>query len=95
MNIKDFSNGFEKPVSTKKILRDSASTTLVEIGEDAVLKEHQSMTEALLILISGNVSYEEEDRQINLDRAMDFVQIPAHKTHRVRGLKDSMLLLIQ
>jgi len=95
MNIRDFSNGFEKPVATKKILRDNASTTLVEIGQDAILKDHQSMTEALLILISGSVTYEEEARQVQLDSAMDFVQIPAHKTHRVKGVQDSMLLLIQ
>ncbi|NND07340.1 MAG: hypothetical protein HKN87_13265 [Saprospiraceae bacterium] len=95
MNIQDFTNSFGKPISTNKILRANASTILLEIAAGAVLKEHQSMTEALLILISGAVVYEEEDRSVELKETMDFVQIPSQLTHRVRGLKNSRLLLIQ
>ena len=95
MNIKDFTNSFNKPIFTKKILHANASTILLEIAADAVLKEHQSRTEALLILISGAVIYEEEDRSVKLAEAMDYVQIPAHRTHRVRGQQDAQLLLIQ
>ena len=95
MNIQDFTNSFSKPIATNKILRANASTILLEIASGAVLKEHQSMTEALLILISGAVVYEEEDRSVELKEIMDFVQIPAQLTHRVRGLKNSRLLLIQ
>lgn len=95
MNLLNLIDATEKGVSTQNILKDKASVTLISIKKDAVLKEHQSMTNAMLVLLSGKVVYEEKDRTEPLSAAMDFVKIPAHVTHKVSGLEASELLLIQ
>ncbi len=95
MNLLELLAPTEKGVSTKNVLKATASATLINIKKDAVLKEHQSMTDALLVLLSGSVVYDEAARRESLDQHMDFVQIPAQTTHKLTGLDDSVLLLIQ
>ncbi len=95
MNLLNLIAPTEKGVSTQNVLKDKASATLISIKKDAVLKEHQSMTNAMLVLLSGKVVYEEKDRTENLSAALDFVHIPAHLTHKLTGLEDAQLLLIQ
>lgn len=95
MNLLEIMNATEKGVSTQNILKDKASATLLQIKKDAVLREHQSTTNAMLVLLSGRAVYEEKDRTEALDKAMDFVRIPEHVTHKVTALEDTKLLLIQ
>ena len=95
MNLLNLIAATEKGVTTQNVLKDKASATLISIKKDAVLKEHQSMTNAMLVLLSGKVVYEEKDRTGKLFNAMDFVKIPAHVTHKVSGLEAPVLLLIQ
>lgn len=95
MNLQDLIATTEKDVSTQNVLKDKASATLLSIKKGAVLKEHQSMTNALLVLLSGKAVYEEKDRTEHLSTASDFVRIPAHVTHKLTGLEDARLLLIQ
>lgn len=95
MNLLEAMNATEKGVATQNILKDKASITLMQIKKDAMLKEHQSMTNAMLVLLSGKAVYEEKDRTEKLDKAMDFVQIPEHVTHKVTALEDAKLMLIQ
>ena len=69
--------------------------TLIQIKKEAVLREHQSMTDALLVLVSGKVVYEEKERKEFLLETLDIVHIPAKVTHKVIGEENSVLLLIQ
>ena len=95
MNLIKELKSTEKGVFTQNMLRANATITLLQIKKDAVLKEHQSMTNAMLVLISGNVSYDEANRRESLSEKMDYLHIPEHVTHKVTGLEDSVLLLIQ
>ena len=95
MNLQGLKKESDKGVATQNILNDKGSVTLIQIKKGAVLKEHQSMTNALLVLISGKAVYEEKERTENLAAAHDFVQIPAHVTHKVTGIEDALLMLIQ
>ena len=95
MNLLEITNATEKGVSTQNILKDKASITLMQIKKDAVLREHQSMTNAMLVLLSGKAVYEEKDKVEALENAMDFVRIPEHIPHKVTALQDAQLLLIQ
>ncbi|MCF8246937.1 MAG: hypothetical protein K9J37_18475 [Saprospiraceae bacterium] len=95
MNLLELQTATEKGVSTQNVLKEKASATLISIKKDAVLKEHQSMTNAMLVLLSGKAVYEEKDRTENLSAALDFVRIPAHATHKLTGIEDAKLLLIQ
>ena len=95
MNLLEIMNATEKGVSTQNILKGKASVTLMQLKKDAVLKEHQSMTNAMLVLLSGKAVYEEKDRTEALNQSMDFVRIPGHVTHKLTALEDAQLLLIQ
>lgn len=53
------------------------------------------MTNALLVLLSGEAVYEEADRRELLSKSLDFVRIPAKTTHRVTGTEDAVLILVQ
>lgn len=95
MNLHDIIISSEKNLSTKKILNDKGSATLIQIKKGAVLKEHQSRTKAILVLIAGKAVYEEKERTEKLLMVSDFVHIPEHVTHKVTGIEDALLLLIQ
>ena len=88
------SNG--KPVQAQNILRDKGAVTLIRIDQDAVLRDHESVSEALLILLSGRARYETAAGDSTLlQQPQDFVRIPSKLTHRVIGLENSLLMLIQ
>lgn len=95
MNLLKLVSTTDKEIFTQNILKDKASATLMQLKKGAVLREHQSMTNAMLILLSGKAVYEEAYRTENLSVAADFVRIPAHVTHKVTAGEDSVLVLIQ
>lgn len=95
MNLIEELKTSDKGVSTQNILRDKACATLLQIKAGSVLKEHQSTTNAMLVLLSGKAIYKEETRSESLSKQMDIVEIPAHVTHKVTGVEDAVLLLIQ
>jgi mannose-6-phosphate isomerase-like protein (cupin superfamily) len=95
MNLKDELPAVDRMISVKNILKEEGNATLIKIKENGVLKEHQSKTNALLILLSGKATYEEADRTVLLSDPHDFVRIPEKLTHKVTGEEDSLLLLIQ
>jgi quercetin dioxygenase-like cupin family protein len=95
MNLKQEISDSDKMVATKNILKEQGSATLIKIKKDGILAKHQSRENALLVLLSGKATYEEDDRSIELTAANDFVQIPGKVTHSVSGKEDALLLLIQ
>ena len=95
MNLKNKIENTEKDVIAKNILKEKGNATLIKLKKDAVLKEHQSMTNAMLVLLSGNVIYEEKERTESLSDELDFLYIPQKITHKVSANEDSLMLLIQ
>ena len=95
MNLNEILSDTDKPLAVEKIYKESGVVTLLSIKKEAILKEHQSRTNALLILLKGNAIYEESDRQVHLTEVHDFVHIPEKVTHKVSVSEDSLLLLIQ
>ncbi len=95
MNLLEIISNTEKAIATKNILKENGSATLIKIQKNELLDKHQSRTNALLVLLAGKATYEEEDRKIVLSEAHDFVKIPEKVTHKVKGEEDSLLLLIQ
>ncbi|MCB0664383.1 MAG: hypothetical protein KDC80_01110 [Saprospiraceae bacterium] len=94
MNLKKLMRDTVKDIESKSILKDRGTVILMKIREGKTLKEHQSISHALLILISGKALYEEEQRAVLLEENMDTVEIPPHVTHKVSAEKDSTFLLI-
>ena len=95
MNLKNIIENKDKPVIAKNILKDKGAATLLKLKKDAILREHESMTNAMLVLLSGNVIYEEQERQEILSTHLDYLYIPKKITHKVSATEDSLLLLIQ
>jgi quercetin dioxygenase-like cupin family protein len=95
MNLKRKIENTEIPVVAKKVLKEKANATLIQLKKDAVLKEHQSMTNAMLVLLDGAVTYREKKRTETLSSNLDFIYIPNHITHKVLAEEDSLLLLVQ
>jgi len=94
MNLNDLAKATDKTVSAQNIHSEKGGATLLQIKKDGVLREHQSATNAMLILLSGKALYEEGDRREVLGEKLDFVRIPAKVTHKITGTEDSVLLLI-
>lgn len=94
MNLNKLLVDSAKDIDTKRILSDRGSAVVMKIKGGSVLKEHQSVSQAILLLISGNAVYAEESREVFMAQPMDVVEIPPHVTHKVTAKEDSLLLLI-
>ena len=94
MNLLNELQNNVKPVATKNIFGGDGKATLIKINKNATLAKHQSRTNALLVLLSGKATYEEENRKVELVQANDFVHIPEKVLHSVFGNEDAQLLLI-
>ena len=95
MNLHHLINNQQvKDIETHRLLSDKGSATLMSIKAGKVLREHQSVSQAVLLLVSGKATYEEKDRVEELAESMDFVEIPPHVTHKVTAAEDSLFLLI-
>lgn len=95
MNLKDCIEKQDKPVIAKNILKENSRATLLQLKKGGILQAHQSMTNAMLVLLSGKATYEEDERKVVLSNELDFLYITKHITHKVLGEEDSLLLLIQ
>ena len=95
MNLRDLVPVSDKAVTVKNILKTNASATLIRLKSGGQLSDHQSKTDALLILLEGKVSYIEEGRNVELQHPHDLVEIPEKVTHKLVAEEASLLLLIQ
>ena len=95
MNLFDQITARDKSIAISPILKDVATASIIRIQSQGVLNKHQSKTHALLILLSGQAIYREDDREVILSRPNDYVRIPARVTHELIAQEESVLLLIQ
>ena len=70
-------------------------TRTLQILKDGLLREHVTQTEAILICVSGEVLYEDENKTTQILFSGDFVRIEPMVKHWVKGIQDSQLLLIK
>ena len=93
MNLEEIHNQ-EKKVSAKPIFKgQEGTTTAIQLQRNGMLNKHITKTPALLICISGYVSYEDENEvEINLETG-DFIEIKPHIQHWLSaGVKSQLLL---
>ncbi|MBS1492075.1 MAG: hypothetical protein JST55_01110 [Bacteroidetes bacterium] len=58
------------------------------------LKDHQAHLPSKLTVLSGEVIYRENEREVKLEQ-YDEVDIPVNSTHSVEAMQDSLCLLTQ
>jgi quercetin dioxygenase-like cupin family protein len=82
MNIKELHNQ-EKEVSAMNLFKsETATATAIQLKNNGILKEHITITPALLICVSGLVKYEDEKDAIVELKSGDYVLImPNIKTY--------------
>ncbi|MCU0359567.1 MAG: hypothetical protein MUF75_02430 [Bacteroidia bacterium] len=95
MNLKELHTQ-EKPVSAISIFNSElGNATAIQIMKGEILKEHTTKTPALLICITGEVIFENENALRETLKVGDFINIEPMVKHWVEGTIDSQLLLIK
>lgn len=86
----------DKNVSAQALFKGEIGTaTAIRLLANSTLKEHITQTPALLICISGEVTYENETAEKHTLSAGDFISIPPQIKHWLVATKDSQLILLK
>lgn len=93
-------------ISENLILQDNApaalqiknslkqQVTAIGLKQGQILKKHITSTPALLILLMGRIAFDMNEH-INELQAMDTFEIPADVPHELKGMEESVFLLIK
>lgn len=96
MNLLASLHDANQAVSPKMLFKSAVGETrTLQILKDGLLREHVTQTEAILICVSGEVLYEDENKTTQILFSGDFVRIEPMVKHWVKGIQDSQLLLIK
>ncbi|WP_170254544.1 cupin domain-containing protein [Phaeodactylibacter luteus] len=86
----------EKPISARPLFTGAkGTTTALQILKGGQLKSHTSDVKALLICLSGQVSYGTSQGETQTLSPGGYLFIEPQVEHWVDGLEDSQLLLIK
>ena len=95
MNISEFHTE-GKDISAKLMFKmTDGNITALRILKDALLKEHVTKVPALLVCVSGEVVFENEQGLQQSLHSGDFIAIEPLVVHWVKGIEDSQLLLVK
>lgn len=95
MNIKDLHTKL-KPVSAIPHFKAAeGNVTAIQILNNQLLKEHITKAPALLVCVTGEVFFENEEGTKEILLPGDYVNIEPMIKHSVKGIADSQLLLIK
>lgn len=67
----------------------------LQINKNGILPEHLTKTDAVLICISGKVSFENEKKEKYIIKAGEYFLIAHNIQHWVTGIEDSQLILLK
>jgi hypothetical protein len=78
-----------------QVLQHQSAGKVLALGfkKGMILKEHQTVIPARLVVISGSVVYKQEDKSVTLSKFSD-MEIPVKVMHSVEALEQSLCLLI-
>ena len=94
MNIQDLHTE-EKAVQTSVLFEPTEKVISMQIAKGETLKEHISKIPVLLVCVSGEAIFSDENEQkINL-KSGDYVKIEPNVKHRVDAIEMSNFLLIK
>lgn len=95
MNIIELHNQ-EKEVSAASLFKgDLGTATAIQLQRNGTLKEHITKAPALLLCVSGFVTYEDENElEIQLEQG-DYVSITPNVKHWLYASEKSQLILLK
>ena len=95
MNLKNLHTE-NKPVQTNMLFSTTEGKVIsLQIASGEHLKEHLSKVPALLVCVSGNAIYNEENGTTIELKTGDFVNIEADVKHSIDAIAESNFLLIK
>ncbi len=95
MNVKDFHTA-SKPISTASLFKTiEGNVTSIQILADEQLKEHITKVPALLICVTGEAIFENENGVKLTLAAGDYVHIEPQVKHWINAKSTSNLILIK
>lgn len=95
MHLRDLHND-QKTISAAPFFKgELGQVTALHLSAGSELKEHTSPVPAKLLLVTGDVTYIDEDELTIHLKAGEYVEIPPNKKHRVVASADSELLLVK
>lgn len=95
MNLKTLHTE-DKAVSAKPLSKgEHTQVTAIQIKAGEQLKEHVSKVPALLLVVSGEANYTDENGENHLLKSGDYVNIEPLVRHAVSGIHDCQLILIK
>lgn len=85
-----------KEVSAQSLFKGELGTcTSIQIQSGGILKEHITKTQALLLCVTGEVTFENEKREVTVLRPSDYLLIEPYVKHWVTASSRSQLLLFK
>lgn len=95
MNLKNLHTE-DKAVSAKLVIKsENTQVTAIQIKAGEQLKEHISKVPALLLAISGEANYTDEQGVSVVLKSGDYVNIEPLVKHAVNGITECHLVLIK
>ena len=94
MNLKDLHTE-QKAVQTSALFEPNEKVISLQIAKDEQLKEHVTKIPALLVCVSGNATFSDENDQKLSLQSGDYVKIEPNVKHWVDASEDSNFLLIK
>lgn len=86
----------DKAFSVKILFKgEEGVTRSLHLKKDGLLPEHTTPIPAILVCVTGKVTYEDENGFKTVLESGGFQKIEPHVKHWVQGLADSQLLLIK
>ncbi len=86
----------DKALSVKILFKgEEGVTRSLYLKKDGLLPEHTTNTPAILVCVTGKVTYEDEKGFQTVLETGGFQKIEPHVKHWVKGVDDSQLLLIK
>lgn len=95
MNIKDAHDPLKEVSAVKISQQEQATVVAIQLLVGAMLKEHITKVPALLMCITGAVTYGAENGEKHQLNAGDTIHIPADVVHWLIAQEDSQLVLIK
>ena len=95
MNIRDAHDPLKEVSAVKISDQEQATVVAIQLLAGAKLKEHVTKVPALLICVTGAVTYGAENGDEHQLNAGDTVHIPADVVHWLIAQEDSQLVLIK
>lgn len=94
MNIEELHN-IDKEVSAVPFFKGEGTTIAIHLQKDGELKKHITKTPAMLLCVSGEIVYEDENsKKVELEPG-EYVKIEPNVLHWLVAKQDSNLILIK